>query len=516
MKRYHPSEEERARIAGIERALGIRNGSAEHPTGDGERAAAGGNDAAGGQDAAGGNDAAGSLRTPTLPEWRDLWINSPADWATASRRRPQRLAPDTWRRAVLEWNDGLPPQPERPPRPFEGVPFLVKDLFDVSGEVTRCGSAVLGRGVGGGAGAAVPTSSATRDSWLVARLRSLGAHPMGRTAMNEFAYGLDGRNAATGDCPHPWDPARISGGSSSGSAWAVARGVVPLALGTDTGGSIRVPAAICGVYGIRLAYRDDRLAGTFPLSPSMDTVGWFARSAADAARSLAGVLDVALTEDEPAHDASADGGPAHNAPLRLAALVPPGVALAPDGERVWTAFLAALTADSSVATVTTVTAPSEFGEEAWKAYNVLGSRDAWTVHERWLDLHRESYEPVVWSLIDRGRGWSDERVSAASATRERVRTAMADLLRRFDGVVIPATPTPSPMWDEADGRFREALLRLNAPGSLAGCAAVSVPVSGDGVRSGGVQVLVDRDHEATLVRFLERWQEVRSQEERTG
>ena len=156
-------------------------------------------------------------------------------------------------------------------QPLHGVPYLLKDLFDLAGVPTNAGSTFLDRARG----------TPTRDSALPLRLRELGAACAGKTHLVEFAAGLFGDNSHYGDCPHPHFPDRLSGGSSSGSAALVAAGVVPLAVGTDTGGSVRVPAAFCGLYGFRLTPRDDFIRDAMPLSPSLDTAGWFTANAGD-------------------------------------------------------------------------------------------------------------------------------------------------------------------------------------------------------------------------------------------
>ncbi|MFT4597456.1 MAG: Asp-tRNA(Asn)/Glu-tRNA(Gln) amidotransferase A subunit family amidase, partial [Paracrocinitomix sp.] len=151
-----------------------------------------------------------------------------------------------------------------------GVPFAVKDLFDLAGEVTAAGSAVLAN-----------RPPAERDAAAVERLTAADAVPIGATTMDEFAFGFTTENTHYGPARNPHDPARTPGGSSGGSAAAVAGGLVPLALGTDTNGSVRVPASLCGLFGLKPTYgRLDR-RGVQLFSDSLDHVGAFARSARD-------------------------------------------------------------------------------------------------------------------------------------------------------------------------------------------------------------------------------------------
>jgi Asp-tRNA(Asn)/Glu-tRNA(Gln) amidotransferase A subunit family amidase len=158
------------------------------------------------------------------------------------------------------WDAGEPPD-----GPLGGVPWVLKDLFDVAGMKTLASSRLLES----------LSSPAESDAAVVRDLKQAGTVLIGKTHLNEFAYGLDGVNSHFGTVPNPQVPGALAGGSSSGSAWAVASGLVPLAVGTDTGGSIRVPAAYCGLYGFRMVPEHPwSRKGAFPLAPRFDTAGW--------------------------------------------------------------------------------------------------------------------------------------------------------------------------------------------------------------------------------------------------
>jgi aspartyl-tRNA(Asn)/glutamyl-tRNA(Gln) amidotransferase subunit A len=158
---------------------------------------------------------------------------------------------------------------------LDGIPVGIKDLIDTAGVRTTYGSRMFA--------AHVPT----RDADAVSRLREAGAIVIGKTQTHEFAWGISSINDAMGTAHNPWDPSRIAGGSSGGSAVALAAGFVPLALGTDTGGSIRIPSAFCGTTGFKPTYGAVSTRGVFPLAPSLDHVGPMARSPADASLLLA-------------------------------------------------------------------------------------------------------------------------------------------------------------------------------------------------------------------------------------
>jgi aspartyl-tRNA(Asn)/glutamyl-tRNA(Gln) amidotransferase subunit A len=164
----------------------------------------------------------------------------------------------------------------QPLGPLHGVPYALKDLYDTAGVRTTGGSRILG--------ARVPLKDAT----VAQRLAGAGGVLLGKLNMVEFAYGPEGLNPHYGHARNPWDPAvhRIAGGSSSGSGVAVAAGLAPGALGSDTGGSIRIPASLCGIIGLKPTYGRVSRAGVPPLAWSMDHVGPMTRTAADAALML--------------------------------------------------------------------------------------------------------------------------------------------------------------------------------------------------------------------------------------
>jgi aspartyl-tRNA(Asn)/glutamyl-tRNA(Gln) amidotransferase subunit A len=165
-----------------------------------------------------------------------------------------------------------------PPRRLQGLAVVIKDNIQVQGIATTCGSVALAR------------PAATRDAWIVRRLEGLGAILLGKTNMDEAALGASGRNIHFGDCCNPNYPGTLSGGSSSGSAAAVAAGLAPLGIGTDTLGSTRIPAALCGIVGFKPTHQALMMQGVVPLYPAFDTLGLLTRSLPEAARCAAALL----------------------------------------------------------------------------------------------------------------------------------------------------------------------------------------------------------------------------------
>lgn len=397
----------------------------------------------------------------TFRDWQAL---DPAAAAAEIHRRAARLTPSALRATLAL----LPEAPLLAARleagrarggPLAGVPFFAKDLFDVAGWPTAAGSTFLPE--------LRPTPSI--DSALVAAFAATGAAAAGKTQMHEFAYGITGENAHFGDCPHPRFPDRVTGGSSSGSAAAVAAGIVPLALGSDTGGSVRLPAAFCGLYGIRFAPRESWIADAFPLSPAFDTAGWFTANASDLRTSLAalGVL--------PATSAALPRGCYLELPD-----VDPAVAAA------CAAAAARFAAPADAATADTLAAGFA---PARDAYNTVVAHEAWQVHRTWAERYRDRYDPGVWSRLSRGPGVTTEAKAAADAVCADVRAVWAAYFRTYDFLVLPASPLPAFTKAECTLENRNRILTLTAPASLGGLPVLSVPVPLAGGLTSGLQIV---------------------------
>ncbi len=323
-----------------------------------------------------------------------------------------------------------------------GVPFLTKDVFFTRGATTGAGSVFLRDELG----------PATRSSTLPDAFRvDAGAVECGRTQLNEFALGLTGENPHFGDCPHPSRPGRLAGGSSSGSAFAVARGLAPFALATDTAGSIRVPCGHCGVWGLRLSPDVNPIGDIFPLSPGYDAQGWIARTPRDLRQVSAAVLG--------------------EAPPAGAGLWAGDLGVGVDGETLAAARDLSLRAGAQEdrAAAELLRLASAGAAEAWP---VIGAASAARVHAAWLDRRREAYDPVVWARLDAGRRRTPEELRAAEAVRSRVAEAFRAVFRRHHFVALVSSG-PALTKAGADGRARATLLALNAPASLAGLPAVA-------------------------------------------
>ncbi|MCK6454647.1 MAG: amidase [Alphaproteobacteria bacterium] len=339
--------------------------------------------------------------------------------------------------------------------PLKGLTFAAKDIFDVAGRVTGCGNPDWAR----------THPPATRNASCVQALLDAGAELIGKTITDELAFSLMGENSHYGTPVNVAAPGRVPGGSSCGSAAAVAAKRCDLALGSDTGGSVRIPANNCGLYGIRTTHGRIALDGTMPLAPSFDVCGWFTRDA----RLLRRVGTVLL--------GAAPGAAPDSPPSGL--LV--GVDAFGESDAVVAPALAAALARAEAAIGSrrdAAVAPGGLG--AWyEAFRVLQGAEVWRVHGDWVTRNQPRFGPGVadrfrWvATIDAGQ------VAAAEDVRRGVRRRMHELLR--DGAVlsIPTAPSIAPLrgLPAADSeRFRVRTLMLTCIAGLAGLPQVTLPL----------------------------------------
>jgi amidase/aspartyl-tRNA(Asn)/glutamyl-tRNA(Gln) amidotransferase subunit A len=403
--------------------------------------------------------------------------------AEAAREVHRRIAglPAALRHSALAW---LRSEPDlaaalqaAPDGPLHGTPYFLKDLFDLAGLPTRAGSTFLDK--------VRPTPP--DDSRIVQKLSALGAVCAGKTQLVEFASGLTGENPHYGDCPHPRFPDRLAGGSSSGSAALVGAGVVPLAIGTDTGGSVRVPAAWCGLHGFRLTPGHEFITDAFPLAPTLDAAGWFTAGAADmlvAIRALAGAPATARAKPKGCY-------------LNARKLVPgmdPAVATACDYAAASLSAHADPVAEASLILS---------WHHAVETYVTIGMSEAHAVHRDWLAPYREHYDPVVWRRFTDAGLFSAEDISAAHERRETIRSVWRDFFRAYDFLVLPAVPCAAPTKADATPELRRSILTLTAPASLGGLPVLTLPVPLASGLSAGLQVIVPAAGSPALSHLLQ-------------
>ncbi len=338
--------------------------------------------------------------------------------------------------------------------PLAGLTFAVKDIYDVAGYPTGCGSPEKT------AEDPVPTAHAA----CVAKLLDAGAAFVGKTHTAELAFSIDGRNEHYGTPLNPAAPGRVPGGSSSGSAAAVAAGLVDFALGSDTGGSVRGPASFCGVIGLRPTFGRIDIAGTMPLAQTFDTVGWFARAIDVYAR----VGAVLLGDD-------GDGPP----------LVRMVVA---DDARAWFAAendVAVL--DAAVARVAAhvtsdgaVKVAEGEGLERWyAAYRILQGYQAWQNHGPWIESRKPQLNPAVATRFAAARAVTREAYDEALIARARYARRVADLVGNDGIIVLPTMPGIAPPMESSEDafeRFRGHAVGMMSIAGHAGFPQISLPL----------------------------------------
>jgi amidase/aspartyl-tRNA(Asn)/glutamyl-tRNA(Gln) amidotransferase subunit A len=379
-----------------------------------------------------------------------------------------------------------------------GVPYAVKNLFDIEGLVTRAGSKLL-----------LGEPAANADAVLVQRLHDAGAVLVGALNMDEFAYGFTTENSHVGACRNPHDPSRSAGGSSGGSGAAVAAGQVPLTLGSDTNGSIRVPSSLCGVFGLKPTFGRLSRRGSFPFVANLDHLGPFARS----------VTDLALSYDVMQGPDALDPGCHATRVQPVTGLVDAGIGglrigvlagyfdeqAGPDARRAVALAARALNAAAGV------TWPDAALARA--AAFVTSASEGGALHLPRLRDHAAEFEPLSVDRFIAGALQPAEWYVRAQRFRRVYRDKVLALFRDWDVLLAPATPvSATPIGSEQfelNGTLvpaRPSMGLLTQPISYAGCPVVAVPLwpNGPAALPIGVQVIAAPWREDLALRVARR------------
>lgn len=365
--------------------------------------------------------------------------------------------------AVVAWVEPSPTEPVC--GPLVGLTFAAKDLFDVAKMPTSAGNPDFSEHWG------LPT----QDAWAVAALKKAGARLVAKTHTHELAYGMTGINPHVGTPQNPRVSGGIPGGSSSGSAVAVAAGLVPVALGSDTGGSVRIPASLCGVYAYRPTHGAIPTQGVVPLAPSYDTVGLLAASPEGLERFARVLLSEALpviSFDRAVilHDALELCTPEAQTALeriarRLEAL----------GMTIEEKSLGLL-------------------QEARETQRVLQGAQAWGFHQRWLEERQPRLGEDVRKLLEMASRFTAGEIGRALSEQVRLKAEMGAWLLPGTLVLLPATPSSAPLVSELQDTekalaFRWRTLSLTCYASVLGAPVVSVPAEQPGEKPIGMQLV---------------------------
>jgi aspartyl-tRNA(Asn)/glutamyl-tRNA(Gln) amidotransferase subunit A len=385
------------------------------------------------------------------------------------------------------------------PAPLFGIPITIKDNIWTRGIRSTAGSKILRD--------FVPAEDAT----VARKLGNAGAILLGKTNLNEFAYGITGGNAHYGPAHNPWDLARISGGSSAGSAVAVAAGLGAASVGTDTGGSIRVPSSFCGTVGLKPTFGRVSVFGTMPLSPSFDHIGPIARSVADAAILLGVIAGRDPLDPASSPAAVQDYRGALRKPLRKFRLGRPRELywekLDPEVRRLSEAAVREM--QKRGATVREVSLPSL--RPSLDAATDISLAEALHVHESagYFPSRAADYGEEVGQRIAAGEKVPAVRYLAALDVRKRLLAEFAAAFQDVDAIVAPSLPVPAPLIGaetvDIDGQetgTRPAIVGHSRPANFTGLPAISVPCGF--TRAGlpvGLQLIGPAFEEAALLRI---------------
>ncbi|MEN0036079.1 MAG: amidase [Cellvibrio sp.] len=360
---------------------------------------------------------------------------------------------------------------------LSGLRLGVKDLFHIAGLPTAAGNPDWL--------ASHPVPEQT--SPVVSQLLDAGAELIGKTQTDELAYSLNGLNIHYGAPINPRDPERLPGGSSSGSAVAVAAGDIDIGLGTDTGGSIRVPASYNGLFGIRTSHGLISSEQMVPLAPLFDTVGWLTRDA----KTLAQVGEVLLPDDLPRQF--------EHKSLRIALLLPL------QNGALWTpAHQAWLKQQPLLHGFKPVLLNSDWLIRASQCFRTLQGRSIWQTHGDWIAQHKPTFASDIHARFQWCATLTDADQAAAEAERELLRADIESWFTDVDLILLPTTPGAAPLlgaaphWMET---YRSQLMGLTAPAGLAGLPQIHLPVLTDEGAPCGVSLLGKRGNDKALLQL---------------
>ncbi len=379
-----------------------------------------------------------------------------------------------WTRAEAARVESLPRGSEGPfgdgRSALWGLPISVKDCFDLAGSPTSCGIHFY-RDLNG---------NAERDSWLVEQLRAAGAVITGKTHLHPLAYGITGENPEYGDCVQPRDSGALTGGSSSGAAASVQEGSAVAAIGTDTGGSVRAPAALCGLAGYRATIGRGDWRGGAHLAESFDTMGWLFRDLEDAAYLAAPFA--------PAKSASANYPPAR----RFTSFAFVADSFLHDCEpEVVASFHEVVRNLQDLGLEARIIDP-QWWADAVEIFAPIQASEAARLHAGNFD----QFEPAIRDRLKWGASLTASEISALRQRHTTFRTHIDELFATDQLILLPAIPVARLAAGADHSQTRIRLLRYTAPFSLAGVPTVAIPCA-----HGGMQLAAARDADESLLAF---------------
>ncbi|RUA31246.1 MAG: amidase [Chloroflexi bacterium] len=365
----------------------------------------------------------------------------------------------------------------KPSGPLSGLTFAAKDIFDVAGHVTG----------GGNPDWKATHPPAERNAWIVETLVNAGATMVGKTHTDELTRGILGENAHYGTPINTKAPDRVPGGSSSGSASAVAGGLVDFALGSDTGGSVRIPASFCGLYGLRPTHGRIPLEGILMQAPSYDTIGWFTRDAVTYAKVAAAVFQTEIPDFTPSRLVIAQDA-FDEADEEVSAV------LLPIAEKI-----------GELAGSSTTMRLSPNGLTEWAVQqNVLQSEEAWNSVKDWIDQVNPRFSFWVSERYNLAIGLTDAQLKEAAVLRETVRARMDEVFAGGGFVCLPTAVVPAPLRGlpaSAKKDVQGRLSRLTCIAGTTGRPQLSMPLVEVNGLPVGLSIMGDRGSDEALIGF---------------
>ncbi|WP_026702648.1 amidase [Salibacterium aidingense] len=360
---------------------------------------------------------------------------------------------------------------------LSGRTFSIKDVIAVEGVANGAGNPDWLR----------TARPALDDAPVVTALRRQGAELQGRTITDEMMYSLNGENYHYGTPQNPKAPDRIPGGSSSGSASAVAGGCVDFALGTDTGGSVRIPAAYCGLYGFRPTHGALPIEGVIPLAKSFDTIGWMAEEP-----KLMKKIGDALLDDF------------HAGPGLRRVVIPeePWELLDPELQSVYSPLLSTISSQAETVEQKTLTTG---GLKAWaETFRTMQAMEIWQEHGEWIQQENPGFGPDIAQRFSWAATLDQNRYSQLVNLREQIQSYLSSFLKNDTILVLPTTPGPAPIrnqsLEEMNDR-RAKTMQLTSIAGLGGLPQLTVPVSGAKEAPAGISLIAGRFQDKHLLKW---------------
>ena len=365
----------------------------------------------------------------------------------------------------------------KPGGPLYGLTFAAKDIFDVEGHVTG----------GGNPDWKATHSPAEHNAWIVQTLVDAGATMVGKTHTDELTRGILGENAHYGTPINSKAPGRVPGGSSSGSAAAVAGGLVDFALGSDTGGSVRIPASFCGLYGLRPTHGRIPLVGTLMQAPSYDTIGWFTRDAETYGRVAETVFGSAIPDTSPSRIVIAED------------------AFEEADQEVSDVLLTVAEKIAALAGSSTKLRLAPNGLTEWAAQqNILQSEEAWESVKDWVDTVNPRFSFWVSERYNLAINLTKTQISEAALVREQVRNRMDEVFADGGFVCLPTAVSPAPLRGlpaSAKKDIQGRLSHLTCIGGTTGRPQLSLPLDELNGLPVGISLMGDHGSDEELIGF---------------